>query len=32
MNSALTPLDFLARSALVYRDQIAAVDGDRSFT
>src|SRR5579862_1853353 len=32
MNSALTPLDFLARSAFVYPDKIAAVDGDRSFT
>ena len=32
MNSALTPLDFLARSAFVYGDKIAAVDGDRSIT
>jgi fatty-acyl-CoA synthase len=32
MKRELTPLDFLARSALVYRDKIAAVDGDRSFT
>src|SRR6185503_8463365 len=32
MKSALTPLDFLARSALVYRDKIAVVDGERRFT
>ncbi len=32
MNSALTPLDFLARSAFVFGDKIAVVDGDRSFT
>ena len=32
MNSALTPLDFLARSAFVYGDKIAVVDGARSFT
>jgi len=32
MNSALTPLDFLARSAFVYRDKIAVVDGERRFT
>src|SRR5260370_28039924 len=32
MNSALTPLDFLARSSLVFGDKIAVVDGDRSFT
>jgi fatty-acyl-CoA synthase len=32
MNSALTPLDFLARSALVYRSRIAVVDGDRRYT
>ncbi len=32
MKGPLTPLDFLARSALVYRDQIAVVDGDRRFT
>src|SRR3981189_396463 len=32
MKRELTPLDFLARSALVYRDKIAVVDGDRSFT
>src|SRR5579864_1511686 len=32
MNSRLTPLDLLARSAFVYRDKIAVVDGDRSFT
>jgi fatty-acyl-CoA synthase len=27
----LTPLDFLARSACVYRDRVAVVDGDRRF-
>ncbi len=32
MNSALTPLEFLARSAYVYRDKIAVVDGERRFT
>jgi fatty-acyl-CoA synthase len=32
MNSALTPLDFLARSAFVYRDKIAVVDGESRFT
>jgi fatty-acyl-CoA synthase len=32
MKSVLTPLDFLARSALVYRDKIAVVDGERRFT
>jgi fatty-acyl-CoA synthase len=32
MQTALTPLDFLARSAFVYRDQIAVVDGERKFT
>ena len=32
MQSVLTPLDFLARSAYVYPDRIAAVDGDRRFT
>src|SRR5882672_8255420 len=32
MKSALTPLDFLARSAFVYRDKVAVVDGDRRFT
>jgi fatty-acyl-CoA synthase len=32
MKSALTPLDFLARSAWVYRDAIAVVDGPRRFT
>src|SRR5882762_8378087 len=32
MKSALTPLDFLARSAFVYRDKIALVDGERRFT
>ncbi len=26
MNSALTPLDFLARSAFVYRDKVAVID------
>jgi fatty-acyl-CoA synthase len=32
MKSALTPLEFLARSAYVFPDQVAAVDGDRRFT
>jgi fatty-acyl-CoA synthase len=32
MNAPLTPLDFLARSAFVYRDQTAVVDGGRRFT
>src|SRR6266702_1439995 len=32
MNSTLTPLDFLARSAFVYREKIAVVDGERRFT
>jgi fatty-acyl-CoA synthase len=32
VQSPLTPLDFLARSAHVYPDRIAAVDGDRRFT
>ena len=32
MNSALTPLDFLARSAFVYRSRIAVVDGSRRYT
>src|SRR3979490_3301543 len=32
MESALTPLDFLARSASAYRDKIAVVDGDRPLT
>src|SRR2546422_6042544 len=32
MKSALTPFDFLARSAFVYRDKIAVVDGERRFT
>jgi fatty-acyl-CoA synthase len=32
MKSALTPLDFLARSAFVYRDKIAVVDGERRYT
>src|SRR3954447_9434684 len=32
MIAPLTPLDFLARSASVYRDCVAIVDGDRRFT
>jgi fatty-acyl-CoA synthase len=32
MKSVLTPLDFLARSAWVYRSRIAVVDGERRFT
>src|SRR5208283_1456916 len=32
MKSVLTPLEFLARSAMVYRCCAAAVDGDRRFT
>ena len=32
MKRELTPLDFLARSAFVYRDKIAVVDGERTFT
>lgn len=32
MHSPLTPLDFLARSAYVYPDRVAAVDGERRFT
>src|SRR5580700_2463297 len=32
MRSVLTPLDFLARSAWVYRNRIAVVDGARRFT
>jgi fatty-acyl-CoA synthase len=32
MNSVLTPLEFLARSATVYRSCPAAVDGDRRLT
>ena len=32
MIAPLTPLDFLARSASVYRDSIAVVDGGRRFT
>ena len=32
MNSALTPLDFLARSSFVWRERIALVDGDRRFS
>jgi fatty-acyl-CoA synthase len=32
MISPLTPLDFLARSASVYPERVAVVDGDRRFT
>ncbi|HWC97548.1 MAG TPA: AMP-binding protein [Candidatus Sulfopaludibacter sp.] len=32
MISPLTPLDFLARSASVYSDRVAVVDGARNFT
>lgn len=32
MNSPLTPLSFLARSAFVYRDKIAVVHGDERYT
>jgi len=32
MNAPLTPLDFLARSAFVYRDKTAVVDGQQRFT
>src|SRR5208283_1486920 len=32
MKSVLTPLDFLSRSASVYRSCTAAVDGDQRFT
>ncbi|MBI1789581.1 MAG: AMP-binding protein [Acidobacteria bacterium] len=32
MNSVLTPLDFLARSARVYRDQVAVVEDERRLT
>ena len=32
MLNPLSPLDLLARSAYVYRDKIAIVDGDRRFT
>jgi fatty-acyl-CoA synthase len=32
MNSALTPLDFLARSASVYGGRVAVIDGARRFT
>ena len=32
MKAPLTPLDFLARSASVYRDKIALVDADRRFS
>jgi fatty-acyl-CoA synthase len=32
MRRDLTPLDFLARSAFVYRDKIAVVEGGKSFT
>ena len=32
MKNVLTPLDFLARSAQVYADRVAVVDGERRFT
>jgi len=32
MKAPLTPLDFLARSAYVYPDKVAVVDGDKSYT
>src|SRR5947209_2490626 len=32
MIAPLTPLDFLARSAAVFRDRIAVVEGERRFT
>ncbi|MBI4904695.1 MAG: long-chain-fatty-acid--CoA ligase [Acidobacteria bacterium] len=32
MKTALTPLQFLARSAFVYRDKIAVVDGEERYT
>ncbi|MBS1825208.1 MAG: AMP-binding protein [Acidobacteria bacterium] len=32
MKNALTPLNFLARSAFVYGDRLAVIDGDRRFT
>jgi fatty-acyl-CoA synthase len=32
MQNVLTPLDFLARSAFVYRDRTAVVDGERRLT
>src|SRR5258708_6375102 len=32
MKNPLTPIHFIARSAFVYRDKIAMVDGDRRFT
>jgi len=32
MKSALTPLEFLSRNAVAYRDCTAEVDGDRRFT
>src|SRR5437762_6352540 len=32
MKRELTPLDFLARSAFVYRDKVGVVDGERRFT
>ncbi|HSA92077.1 MAG TPA: acyl--CoA ligase family protein [Terriglobales bacterium] len=32
MKNVLTPLDFLARSAQVYRNSVAVVDGERRFT
>src|SRR3954470_13906163 len=30
--AALTPLNFLARSAAIYPDKLAVIDGDRRFT
>ncbi|MBI3209000.1 MAG: long-chain-fatty-acid--CoA ligase [Candidatus Solibacter usitatus] len=32
MKNVLTPLHFLSRSAFVYRDKVAVVDGERRFT
>src|SRR5712672_834616 len=32
MKNALSPVHFLARSAFVYRDKIAIIDGERQFT
>jgi fatty-acyl-CoA synthase len=32
MKRVLTPLDFLGRSAYVYRDKVAVVDGERRYT
>ncbi|NUN04078.1 MAG: AMP-binding protein, partial [Bryobacteraceae bacterium] len=32
MKNALTPLTFLSRSAFVYGDRIAVIDGERRFT